>query len=223
MTAIHCRRCRIWLPISNEQRLMATRKQLTTSDLVIYGIVLIQPIAPVGIFGLGNQISKGHVTTSIIIAMAAMMITALSYGRLASIYTSAGSAYSYVTAAFNPLSGYVVGWAMLLDYLVIPVIGVIYAGLTLQRLLPQVPFAIWMLVLVAGVTMLNLAGISSLSRANQVLLIVMTLVIVAFVVLACKYVLSGASGTKFSLLPLYNPATFDPRLVMRATSLAALT
>ena len=202
----------------------APLRRLTLGDLVIYGIVLIQPIAPVGIFGIANATSRGHVATSILIAMGAMLITALSYGRLAALYPSAGSAYTYVGRAFHPAAGYMVGWAMFLDYLIIPVISVLYAALTLARLVPGVPFWLWAVLLVVSCTVLNLAGISSLARANQAMLAFMTLVIAAFVVLSVRFLFhqSGWSGV-FSIRPFYDPATFNTHAVMAATSLAALT
>ncbi len=201
-----------------------TPRRLQMGDLIVYGIVLIQPIAPVGIFGIANAVSKGHVTTSILIAMVAMTITAVSYGRLAALYPSAGSAYTYVGRAFNPGAGFIVGWAMFLDYLIIPVISILYAALTLQRLLPAVPFWLWAALLAVGTTLLNLAGISSLARANKALLAFMTVVIAAFVVLSVRFLFARSGwGGVFSVQPIYNPATFDMRAIMAATSLAALT
>jgi putrescine importer len=193
-------------------------------DLVVYGIVLIQPIAPVGIFGIASQMARGHVVTTILIAMCAMMLTAWSYGRLAALYPSAGSAYTYVGRAFDRRLGFVVGWAMFLDYLIIPVISTIYGALTLGRLAPDVPFWCWVTVFAAILTGLNLLGISSLARANDAMLAVMTVVIAAFVVLAIRYLFrsAGWSGV-FSTQPFYDPRTFHAGAVMQATSLAALT
>ena len=199
-------------------------KRLSTTDLVVSGIVLIQPIAPVGIFGLASAISKGHVTTTILIAMLAMMATAVSYGRLAAMYPSAGSAYTYVSNAFNPLAGFLTGWAMFLDYLIIPIVSTIYAALTLHRLLPTVPYALWATALVVLTTALNLTGITSLARANRILLTIMSVVVVLFGVFSIRFLFdrAGWSGL-FSLAPLYDPATFDLHSVLTATSLAALT
>src|SRR6266852_2715239 len=118
------------------------RRILTLWVLIIYGIVLIQPIAPVGVFGLASKISRGHAVTTILVAMVAMMCTALSYGRMAALYPAAGSAYTYVGRTFNSQIGFLVGWAMFLDYLIIPIINTIYAALTLQRLVPQLPYAV---------------------------------------------------------------------------------
>lgn len=203
---------------------MVNRRVLTLWDLVVYGVVLIQPIAPVGIFGVALKISNGHAVTTILIAMVAMMLTAVSYGRMSALYPSAGSAYTYVGRGFGPYAGFLVGWAMFLDYLIIPVVSVIYGALTLQRLLPEVPYVIWAAVFAVGITALNLRGLRSLARANTILLAAMCAVVGAFVILAVRYLLyQGGSAGLFSLQPFYNPATFDLRAVMTATSLAALT
>lgn len=193
-------------------------------DLIIYGIVLIQPIAPVGIFGIAQKISIGHVSTTIILAMIAMMLTAFSYGRMAGLYPSAGSAFTYVTIGLNAHLGFLVGWAMVLDYLMIPLINVIFGSLTLCRLVPGVPYVVWVILISGGILLLNLRGIRAAAWANSILLLVMSLVVAAFVVLGVHYLFQhqGWSGV-FSFQPFYNPKTFDVHAVATATSLAALT
>src|SRR5438093_10548195 len=109
------------------------RRVLSLWDLVFYGIVLIQPVGAVGPFGLANKMSLGHVTATILIALVAMMLTAVSYGRMAGLYPAAGSAYTYVGRGLNPHLGFVAGWAMFLDYLVIPIVSVVYGALSMQR------------------------------------------------------------------------------------------
>jgi putrescine importer len=143
-----------------------SRRVLTVWDLIIYGIVLIQPIAPVGVFGLTSKISRGHAVTTILVAMVAMMCTAVSYGRMAALYPAAGSAYTYVGRTFNSQIGFLVGWAMFLDYLLIPIVSTIYAALTVQRLVPQVPYAAWVAALTCTMTLMILRGVSSMARAN---------------------------------------------------------
>jgi amino acid transporter len=189
--------------------------------LIAYGMVLISPLAPVGIFGLAGKISHGHVTTAILVGMVAMMLTAASYGRMASVYPSAGSAYTYVSRSVNPHLGFLAGWAMILDYLIIPIINVAYVALTLERLLPTVPYAIWATAIAIVVTLLNLRSVKVTARANEILLAVMFVVVAAFVFLAVRH-LSGTSHL-FSWKPLYNPATFRLGDLATATSLAALT
>src|SRR5690242_16582032 len=116
-------------------------------DLVFYGIVLVQPIAAVGLFGIAMQMSRGHMVTTILIAMLAMMLTAVSYGRMASVYPSAGSAYTYVTHGLNSYFGFVACWAMILDYLIVPIVSTIYVALTLSRMVSGVPYTAWVLVI----------------------------------------------------------------------------
>src|ERR1700744_4138288 len=108
------------------------RRVLGMWDLVFYGIVLIQPIGGVGIFGLANKESGGHVTLTILIALVAMLLTAISYGRMAGLYPMAGSAYSYVGRGLNSHLGFLAGWAMFLDYLVIPVVSIVYGAESMQ-------------------------------------------------------------------------------------------
>src|SRR5579884_3000423 len=104
------------------------RRVLGLGDLIFYGIVLIQPVGAVGPFGLANKMSYGHVTLTILIALVAMMLTAVSYGRMAGLYPVAGSAYTYVGRGLNPHLGFLAGWAMFLDYLVIPVVSIVYGA-----------------------------------------------------------------------------------------------
>jgi amino acid transporter len=200
------------------------RRVLTLWDLVFYGIVLIQPIAAVPLFGIADKLSRGHVVTTILIAMIAMMLTAFSYGRMATAYPAAGSAYTYVGREINPHLGFLTGWAMMLDYLVIPIINTIYGALTLARLFPGVPYIVWAAMIAALITYLNLRGIRSTARSNIVLLVVMSVVIVAFLILAVRY-LVHLDGMKalFSLHPFYDPGKTDFSSIATATSLAALT
>ena len=162
--------------------------------------------------------------TTLLIAMVGMMLTAISYGRMASLYPSAGSAYTYVGKGLNTHLGFLAGWVMLLDYLIVPVINTVYASLTLQRLIPGTPFILWVILFVTVITLLNLRGIRTTARSNELLLAIMCIVIGIFIVLAIKYIFHelGWNGL-FSSKPFYNPATFNFGAVMTATSFAALT
>ena len=197
---------------------------LSMWDLVFYGVVLIQPIAAIPLFGIADKLSEGHVASTIFIAMVAMMITAVSYGRMATIYPRAGSAYTYVSQALNPSIGFLTGWVMILDYLVIPIINTIYGSLTLARIVPSIPFAVWVLVFSLLITLCNLWGVRSTARANSVLLFVMCAVVLVFMAMAVAYLLrsNGLAGL-FSTTPFYTPGTTHFSSLLTATSLAALT
>src|SRR5665648_888346 len=142
------------------------RRVLTLSDLIIYGIILIQPIAALPLFGHANNISRGHAVTSILIAMVAMIFTAFSYGRMANHYPAAGSAYTYVGKSLNPHLGFVAGWSMFMDYMFIPILCVIFTSIAANHLLPFIPYHYWILFFVVGFTLLNLKGIRVASRTN---------------------------------------------------------
>lgn len=200
------------------------RRVLTLWDLVLYGIILIMPIAAVPLFGLVQQLSNGLAVTTILLAMVAMILTAYSYGRMASLYPSAGSAYVYVGRGLNAHLGFLAGWAMFLDYLLVPLVCAIYGALTLHRLLPSVSYAIWAAVLVGAMTSINLRGIRATSGANLVLLVVMMVVVFGFLILAVRFLLvrEGWHGL-FAVQPFYNHRTFRLSSIATATSLAALT
>ena len=201
------------------------RRVLTLWDLIFYGIVLIQPIAPVPLYGVAQKLSDGHFATIILIALFAMLITAVSYGRMAALYPAAGSAYTYVGRGLNPHLGFLAGWAMILDYLLQPLINTVWISTALHaRYVPQVPYIIWAAIIAGVMTVLNLLGIRSSARANKILLFVMFVVVGFFIVLAARFLFGtqGWSGL-FSIQPFYEPKTFNSHRILTATSFAALT
>jgi amino acid transporter len=198
------------------------QRVLGLGDLLFYGLVLLQPVGIIGLFGVGTRMSHGHMATSILIAMVAMMITAVSYGRMAALYPSAGSAYTYVGRGLNPHLGFLAGWAMVLDYLIIPIVNVTYGAISAERLLPAVPYWAWVLIIGLGMTFLNVRGIRATARANQVLMAAMVVVAVAFVIAAVRYLFQTAGWHGLvSLAPFYDPATFNFGDACTATSFAA--
>lgn len=200
------------------------RRVLSLRDLILYGIVIITPIAPVPIYGVAQALSRGHVILTLIVAGVAMMLTAFSYGRMAYLYPSAGSAYVYVGRGLSSHLGFFAGWTMALDYVVLPIVAIVQASLAIHRLVPSVPYFAWVTVFTALITALNLQGIRTTARTNIALLVGMTVVIAAFLVLAVKYVLGlHGLGGLISIAPIYNFRTFDVRAIAVATSFAALT
>src|SRR6185369_11987664 len=78
------------------------RRVLGLPDLIIYGLILLQPVGIAGSFGWATSKSGGHAATTILIALVAIMFTAISYGRMCALYPTAGSAYTYVGRGLNP-------------------------------------------------------------------------------------------------------------------------
>jgi amino acid transporter len=197
---------------------------LTLWDLIFYGVIMISPIAAVPLFGVVQELSQGHAVTTILAAMGAMALTAVSYGRMAVLYPSAGSAYTYVGRGLNSHLGFLVGWAMFLDYLITPIIDCILATLAMQRLLPKVPYFVLSAIFLAVITYLNVRGIRSTARTNQILVVFMSTIVMVFIGLAIQYLFAmhGWRGL-FSTRPFYNPRTFSFRPLAAGTALAALT
>lgn len=193
-------------------------------DLVIIGIVIIQPIAPMGIYGVINNAAGGHVVTTILIAMVAMMFTAISYGYMARAYPSAGSAFTYVGREVHPAIGYVTGWAIVMDYILNPIICTVLCSKLTQNILPGVPYAVLAVGYAAMFTVLNLRGVKTSARINEGLAAGMMVVVVVFFAFVIRFLWGiHEHGMNFFTLPFYDPSTFNFGRIFHGTSIAVLT
>lgn len=208
-------------PASTERRL---RRALGLWDLVFYGIILIQPTAPMPLFGVVSVEARGHVVTTILIAMVGMLFTAISYGRMARAYPAAGSAYTYVGRELHPGLGYVTGWSMAMDYMINPILCTVWCSKAALNVLPEVPYAVWAVFFASLFTALNLRGIKASARTNEALAAGLGVVVLLFFVAAIRYLAAGDPLSTAELTrPFYNPETFSLGAVFTGTSIAALT
>ncbi|HXI54433.1 MAG TPA: APC family permease [Polyangia bacterium] len=199
------------------------KRALTLRDLILYGIVVIQPVAPMSSFGVLSQRGNGHAVTAILIAMVAMLLTAISYGRMARAYPSAGSAFTYVGQEIHPALGYVTGWSMVMDYMLNPMICIIWCSSTAHDYVPVVPRVVFVLFFFGLFTLLNLRGIKTSARLNTGLAVGMGIVIALFFIAAARYISALPHDEGFFSRPFYDPARFDLRTVLGGTSIAVLT
>ena len=200
------------------------KRVLSLRDLIIIGIVVVQPIAPMGIFGVISNEAGGHVVTTILIAMVAMLFTAISYGKMASAHPSAGSAYTYVGQEIHPTLGYVVGWAMVMDYILNPLVCTVICSKLAQNILPSVPYGALAVAFAVTLTALNLRAIKTSARINDALAAGMSIVVVIFFAFVVRFLWGiHAFGASFFSQPFYNPRTFSLRGVFHGTSIAVLT
>jgi putrescine importer len=200
------------------------RRVLRLPALVLYGIILIQPTAPMPLFGAAASLAHGHVVTTIIIGMIAMLFTAISYGRMANVYPNAGSAYTYVSREIHPSLGYFIGWGMIFDYVMNPIICVIWASKASMNFIPEIPFAVYAVAYSVLFTGMNLRGIEASARTNAVIATGLGVVIVLFLGAAIRYlwlqpIHNAAEWTR----PFYDPKTFSFSAVSAGASLAVLT
>jgi len=200
------------------------KRVLKLWHLIIIGIVIIQPIAPMGIYGVINNNAGGHVITTVLIAMVAMLFTAASYGKMARAYPSAGSAYTYVGEEIHPALGYITGWAMVMDYILNPLICTVLCSKLTQNILPGVSYGALVIAYATVFTLLNLQGIQTSARINGVLASGMFLVVLVFFAFVIRF-LWGLHhyGAAFFTQPFYNPETFSVGGVLHGTSIAVLT
>ena len=206
------------------------RRTLTLWDLILYGIIVIQPTAPMPAYGVFSNAGQGHVVTSILIAMIAMVFTAMSYGRMARVYPSAGSAYTYVGRELHPSLGFVTGWSMTMDYILNPLICTIWCAKAMSDLLTgtslQLPYPgfFWPLFFAGLFTALNLRGVQTSARINKTLCAIMGAVILAFFWYTVRYIFHLPQYPRsFFLHPFYNPETFTVNRAFHGTSVAVLT
>jgi len=203
---------------------MRLKRVLNRWDLILYGVIVIQLTAPMPVFGVLSARAAGHVVTTILLAMIAMVFTAISYGRMAQAYPSAGSAFTYVSRELSPVLGYVTGWAMLMDYVLNPLISIIWCSRAAMNFAPQVPYGIWAVAFFALFTSSNLVGIKSSARMSGALVAATGAIVLVFIVCAARYVWHhGYDSPGFFTRPLYDPKTFDLRAVLGGTSIAVLT
>lgn len=200
------------------------KRSLTLWDLILYGVIVIQPVAPMSVFGVLSETGRGHVVTMILIAMVGMLFTAISYGRMARAYPSAGSAFTYVGQEINPTFGYITGWSMVMDYMLNPTICIIWISQQASVFAPGVGYWIWAIIFAAIMTLLNIQGIKSSARFNSGLAAIMGIVIAIFFVAAARYVFGyHHDGPNFYLKPFYDPQSFSIKAVLGGTSIAVLT
>lgn len=198
------------------------QRTLRLRDLILYGIIVIQPVAPMSPFGAIQSDSRGHAVTAILLSMFAMLLTALSYGRMAAALPSAGSAFTYVGQTLHPALGFVTGWSMLMDYVLNPVICVVWCSKAVAQL-TGLPYVVWALAFSLLFTGLNLRGVRASARFNAWLAAGMAVVIVAFFVAALRFILAHGGGSAFYLRPFYDRQTFQTGALLTGTSLAVLT
>jgi putrescine importer len=200
------------------------RRVLSRRDLILYGLVILTPTAPYPIYGIVQQVSHGHAALSYLVAMTGMLFTGNSYAKMSAAYPSAGSTYTYAQRALNEHVGFFAGWAMILDYFLIPLLSVIYAALTAQRMLPSVPYFAWALLFTIGITAINVRGIRVTAKASTLMMVIMSVCALLFICLASRFVVGAhGAGRIFSMAGLFRPETFAWRSLMLGAGIATVS
>jgi len=198
------------------------KRSLRFSDLLVYGLIFMVPIAPFGIFGSVFYGSGGMVALAYAIGMVAMMFTANSYAQMSRAFPMAGSVYTYAGRGISPPVGFLAGWVIILDYVLVPALLYLIASVAMHSLVSGIPVWLWLVAFVVLNTVVNYLGIEMTAKVNKVMLVAELAVLAIFLVVGVVALAQG-KGNGFSLTPLYNGATFSLGVVFGAVSVAVLS
>lgn len=199
------------------------KRVLSFSDVLAYGLVYFVPIAPMSVFGLVYNAAGGMVALVYLVAALAMVFSALSYSQMARKIPLAGSVYSYVSHGTHSGLGFIAGWALLLDYLLLPALLSILGAAALSAQFPEIPVWLVLLVFVAIPSAVNLKGIALNARLSKVLLVVQLVVLLVFVVFAIHQFIALQPTRENFLAPFYNGSAFSFPVIFAAVPIAALS
>lgn len=189
--------------------------------LFLFGLAYMVPLAAFTTYGIATEVTRGHLPTAFIVTLAAMTFTALAYANMVRAYPAAGSAYTYTQQSFGPATGFLTGWALLLDYIFLPTISYIVIGLYLGIAIPAVPEWIWVVLAIALVTGLNVLGIRLVAGMNVVLVGAQGVFIATFLIMSFLTV-SGRSASADLVAPFYS-ADFSLTAVTAGAAILCLS
>jgi amino acid transporter len=196
-------------------------RTMSLYDVVVYGLIYMVPLAPLQVFGFTYNLSGGMVAAVYAAAAIAMYFSAVSYSEMAQQFPVAGSVYSYVRFGAGEFLGFMSGWSILLDYLLLPGLLCIFAAAAMHLQVPALPEWIWVPVFVIVSTVINLRGITFTGRVNLACLYLQLGALVAFVAVVVAALLAGR--VHLSWEPLIGYGGFSPALVFAALPIAVLS
>ena len=199
------------------------KRALTPWDLIIYGLIFMVPIAPYSVFGFVWHESRGMVALAYLLGLTGMFFTAMSYASMSQAFPMAGSVYTYVQRGLHEVLGFLAGWLILLDYILLPALLYVYCAVALRPLLPAVPAWVWITTLVAINAVVNTLGITLTARFNRWMLALELAAVALFLVLGARALSGGLPGVHLTLGPLFEPSQFSLATVAAATSVAVLS
>ncbi|MCX5194648.1 APC family permease [Streptomyces sp. NBC_00249] len=202
----------------------ALRRSLGFRDLVVYGLLFIAPMAPVGVFGTLDAKSHGAVALVYLVATVAMAFTAFSYAQMVRVAPQAGSVFTYARKGLGEGPGLIAGWMAMLDYLLIPAVAYLFSGIAMHALVPSVSRWVWTALAVVITTALNLWGVRAAARVGFAVLALEIVVLLVFLVSAVTVLVQdGARRGWLSPLTGDGSLGFSLAAVLGAVSVAVLS
>ncbi|RWR12924.1 APC family permease [Siminovitchia fortis] len=179
------------------------------------------PYAIFDTFGIITELTDGHVPASYILVMIAVLFTVFSYRKMARVYPTSGSAYTYTKKTMSSGLGFLIGWIVLLDYLFLPMINAMFTKIYLSAVFPSVPGWIWIVGMIILITGMNVAGVKVAVSANMLMVAFQFLIAAIFVILTLRTTITGEVGY-FSLDPFYS-VSMDFSTVFAGASILMLS
>ncbi|MER5274680.1 APC family permease [Streptomyces sp. NPDC002809] len=198
------------------------RRTLGFRDLVVYGLLFIAPMAPVGVFGTLDAKSDGAVALVYIAATVVMAFTAFSYAQMVRVAPLAGSVFAYARKGLGEGPGFIAGWMAMLDYLLIPAVAYLFSGIAMNSLVPEVSRWVWTALAVVLTTLLNLWGVRAAARVGFAVLAMEIVVLLVFMVSAVVVLVQDGAQRGW-LTPLTGDSGFSAAAVLGAVSVAVLS
>jgi amino acid transporter len=202
------------------------RQELTRSlrfrDLLAYGLVFMVPIAPMGIFGSVYAGSGGMVALAYLVGVVALVFTAFSYAQMVRAFPMSGSVYNYAGRGIAPPVGFLAGWVILLDYVLVPGLLYLVASVAMHATVSAVPVWLWLIGFVLVNTVVNCFGMRITAAVTWIMLVGELIVLAIFLAIGGWAVATG-KGNGFSLDAFYRADTFTWSLVFGAVSIAVLS
>ncbi len=181
------------------------KKSLKLFGVVFLGLAWMTPMIFFTVYGVAFEAAGGMLAAAYVVAFIAIFFTAYSYSQMVKAYPISGSAYTYTKKAINPQMGFLVGWALLLDYIVSPIIACLTFGLFMNAQFPSIPVYIWIIVLNLVLALVNIIGIKSAARVSGFSVVLQVVFIFFFCLLVIKDIVSGGSGAAlFSIQPFFS-------------------
>ncbi|MFD4397332.1 APC family permease [Kitasatospora sp. NPDC058397] len=198
------------------------RRSLSVRDLMVYGLLFIAPMAPVGVFGVLDARSHGAVATVYLAATVAMGFTAFSYAQMVRAVPQTGSVFAYARAGLGEGPGFIAGWMAMLDYLLIPAVAYLFSGIALNSLVPGVSRWVWTALAVVLTTALNLIGVRTAAVVGFAVLALEIAVLAVFVAAAVVALVQGGARRGWDT-PFTAVGAFSLTAVISAVSVAVLS
>lgn len=200
------------------------KKVLGLWQLIIYGIAFMTPIAPAYIYGYVSNMTGGMMVQAYFFALIPMLFTAFSFGKMSASFPLAGSTYNYIHQVISPFAGFIAGWAMFMDYVLVPMVVMMLGAIYANTLFPFLSYEIAVLILASIIFVINFLGINFTAKANNILVVYMCVIVFLFLLLGLRLLLNQSSTENIDWIkPIHNPLNYDFMSIVSGAALASFS